>query len=70
MYPTIKAEMGRKGMTIVDLSNATGIRYQTLSEKLRGNYQITVQEAMSIKSALGVDIPLEELFEKKEKELV
>lgn len=66
MYPTIKAEMGRKGMTIVDLSNATGIRYQTLSEKLRGNYQITVQEAMSIKSALGVDIPLEELFEKKE----
>ena len=66
MYPTIKAEMGRKGMTIVDLSNATGIRYQTLSEKLRGNYQITVQEAMSIKSALGVDSPLEELFEKKE----
>lgn len=66
MFPNIKAELARKGMTIVDLSNATGIRYQTLWCKLKGDYQFTVQEAISIKSAIGVDMPLEELFEKKE----
>ena len=52
-------------MTLVDLASATGIRYQTLSEKLRGNYQVTVTEAVAIKKALGVKTPLEVLFEKK-----
>lgn len=66
MYPNIKAEMARKGMTIVDLSNATGIRYQTLSEKLRGNYSITINEAITIKDALKVKTPIEVLFERRE----
>ena len=66
MYPNIKAELARKDMTMVDLSNATGIRYQTLVSKLKGNYQVTIPEAISIKQALRVDMPLEVLFEKKE----
>lgn len=66
MYPVIKEAMEKKHMTLVDLASATGIRYQTLSEKLRGNYQITVTEAVAIKKALGVKTPLEVLFEKKE----
>ena len=66
MYPVIKEAMEKKHMTLVDLANATGIRYQTLSEKLRGNYQVTVTEAVAIKKALGVKTPLEVLFEKKE----
>ena len=65
MYPVIKEAMEKKHMTLVDLASATGIRYQTLSEKLRGNYQVTVTEAMAIKKALGVRTPLEVLFEKK-----
>ena len=66
MYPVIKEAMEKKHMTLVDLASATGIRYQTLSEKLRGNYQVTVAEAVAIKKALGVKTPLEVLFEKKE----
>lgn len=66
MYPVIKEAMEKKHMTLVDLASATGIRYQTLSEKLRGNYQVTVTEAMAIKKALGVKTPIEVLFEKKE----
>ena len=62
MYENLRAEIARKGMTIVELSNATGIRYQTLSEKLRGNSQFTVKEAKAIKSALAVDMPIDELF--------
>lgn len=68
MYPVIKEAMEKKHMTLVDLASATGIRYQTLSEKLRGNYQVTVTEAVAIKKALGVKTPLEVLFEKKEAE--
>ena len=66
MFPNIKAELARKEMTIVDLSNATGIRYQTLWCKLKGDYQFTVDEAMRIKQAIGVDMPIEELFERKD----
>lgn len=65
MYPVIKETMEKKRISLRDLASATGIRYQTLSEKLRGNYQITVPEAFAIKKALGVKTPLEVLFEKK-----
>ena len=62
MYANVKAELARKNMTMVDLSNMTGIRYQTLADKIRGGSVMTVDEAMKIKEALGVDMPIEELF--------
>lgn len=62
MYANVKAELARKNMTMVDLSNKTGIRYQTLADKIRGGSNLTVDEAMRIKEALGVDMPIEELF--------
>lgn len=65
MYENVRVELARKNMTLVELSVATGIRYQTLSEKLRGNSELTLKEAVSIKNALGVDMPLEELFTTK-----
>ena len=63
MYSNVKAELARRSMTIVDLSNKTGIRYQTLVDKINGKYPLTFDEAKTIKSALDVDLPLEELFE-------
>lgn len=63
MYSNVKAEAARKNMTMVDLSVKTGIRYQTLVDKVNGKFPITVEEAKKIKSALAVDIPLDELFE-------
>lgn len=62
MYANVKAELARKNMTIVDLSAKTGIRYQTLADKIRGDSILTVDEALKIKEALGVDMPIEELF--------
>lgn len=62
MYVNVKAELARKNMTIVDLSNATGIRYQTLADKIRGDTVLTVDDALKIKQALKVDMPIEELF--------
>jgi transcriptional regulator with XRE-family HTH domain len=63
MYSNVKAEMARKNMSAVDLSEKTGIRYQTLVDKINGKSPVTVDEAKRIKSALQVSIPLEELFE-------
>lgn len=63
MYSNVKAELARKNQTLVDLSAKTGIRYQSLVDKINGKYPITFEEARKIKSALGIDISLEELFE-------
>lgn len=63
MYVKLKEELKRQHLTIVDLSKMTDIKYLTLWHKLRGNYPITLEEAKSIKEALAIDTPLEELFE-------
>ena len=63
MYSNVKAELARKNMSVVDLSNKTGIRYQTLVHKINGNTPLNLDEAKAIKTALAVDITLEELFE-------
>jgi len=62
MYSNVKAELARQNLSVVDLSNKTGIRYQTLIEKLNGKYPLTLDEAKKIKAALGVDLSMEELF--------
>lgn len=62
MYKNVKVEMVRQDMTLVDLSMESGIRYQTLSEKLRGNLPIKFDEAVAIKRALHSEMTLEELF--------
>ena len=62
MFETLRAEMARKNKTIMELSEATGIRYQTLSEKLRGKSPLTLKEAAEIKTALDLDMSIEELF--------
>lgn len=65
MYANVKAEMARKNMTAIELSNKTGIRYQSLANKINGKSPVTLDEAKTIKTALDVDIPLDVLFEVK-----
>lgn len=65
MYSNVKAELARQNKTVVDLAESTGIRYQTLTHKLRGTSEFTLAEAIKVKGALGVDIPLETLFSRK-----
>lgn len=65
MYANVKAEMARKNMTAIELSNKTGIRYQSLANKINGKSPVTLDEAKTIKTALDVDIPLDVLFETK-----
>lgn len=63
MYPNLKAEMARGKFTLEYVSKKLGISISTLSQKLQGKYPITLAEAKKIKEIIGVDIPLEILFE-------
>ena len=65
MYPNLKAELARKGIKLTELSQTTGIPYQTLTSKMSGKTQFTYKETLLIKKALEIDLPLEELFETK-----
>lgn len=70
MYENVRVELARQNIGLIDLLELVNqildadhqIRYQTLSEKLRGNSPLLLREAIAIKKALGVDMPLEELF--------
>lgn len=63
MYMNVKAELARSNSNLVELSTKTGIRYQSLVNKINGKQPLTFDEAKAIKSALDVEIPLESLFE-------
>lgn len=66
MFPNLRAEMSRKKITLEMLAEGLGLAISTVSQKLNGKYPITFDEAKKIKSILGVDIPLEILFEEVE----
>ena len=63
MFKNVDAELKRKGMTRGDLAKKLNLTPSTMSLKLNGKTHITLNEAMRIKKILGVDIPLEILFE-------
>lgn len=52
MYKEVNVELARQGMSKKTLSEKTGIRYQTLLEKLLGRYPITFDECLAIKKCI------------------
>lgn len=66
MYGNVKAEIARRNMTALSLSEKTGIRYQTLTAKLAGASPITIKEAKAIRDALNPDLSIDELFDDEE----
>jgi len=63
MFSTLKAEMARQDINIGQLAEKTGIPRQRLASKINGTRKLLMNEAVSIKKALGIDMPLETLFE-------
>lgn len=66
-YPNFEAEKARKSLTLEMIASDPRIdcTVSTLSLKLNGKFALTFPEALAIKDILGVDIPLEVLFEEK-----
>ena len=62
MYPYLKSEMAKRSISLLDLAELTGIRYQTLAQTAQGKSFFKVEEAMKIKEAIGTDMPIDDLF--------
>ena len=49
MFPNLRAEMARNGLTLKTLSEKTGIKYETLKLKAKGTTEFVLPEMQSIK---------------------
>lgn len=72
MYPNLKAEIARSGLTyneILERGKKDGrldCTVSTLSLKINGKAEFTFNESMALRDIIGSDLPMEELYEKKE----
>lgn len=62
MYPNLNAEISRKNITIEDMAKAIDKSVNTMYAKLRGQYPITLTEAVKIKTCIGTNLSLDVLF--------
>lgn len=70
MYRNLQAEMARNDISRRKLSELTGIKYSTISDKLNGKTKFDFDEALKIKTVAFPNLTLEYLFHKDERELM
>lgn len=59
-----------KGVSLVDMADVLGVRYQTVSDKIQGKYDFKFSEAVVIKKKFFPEYEIEFLFqEEREKQL-
>lgn len=63
MYLNLEAEFKRKNVKRADIAAVLDCNISTVVKKMAGDTQFTFVEVCKIKKFLGVDIPLETLFE-------
>ena len=63
IYPNLGAELARRQMTQEKLAEMLSVDSSTISLKLTGKRGLTLNEARDIKNILGVNMPLDELFD-------
>lgn len=63
MHKNLRAEMARKGITMVDISNFLNVRYATVNDKVNGKYRFYYDEALKIKRHFFPECNIEYLFE-------
>nr|DAF01833.1 MAG TPA: DNA binding protein [Caudoviricetes sp.] len=67
-YPNLKAEIARSGLTyseILERGKEDGrldCTISTLSLKINGKAEFTLNESIALKDIIGTDLPLNELF--------
>lgn len=62
IYPNLRAEMAKQGISQAELADRLGKGVPTMSLKLNGKSPITLDEALSIKKALKTRLSIEALF--------
>ena len=64
MYKRVEAGMVLTGVDKKELARVIGVSYNTLLQKLRGDSDFTLNEALKIKEAINSSDPIELLFER------
>lgn len=62
MYPNLEAEITRHGIKKSEIAKAIGRTYGTLTQKLRGKYPLTWDEATAIHETFFSDFDIKYLF--------
>lgn len=65
VYAQVMVQMFMKGWNMRQLAEETDISYVSLRRKLRGESPFLLEEAIKVRSALAVQMPLDTLFEKR-----
>ena len=68
MYRNLMAEIARAKISQADIAHKLGITPTTLSLKLNGKSNLTLDECVKIKKILGVTDSVEYLFQTEEDE--
>lgn len=66
LYPNLKAEMARKGISYKAISESAGISMRTFNNRLRGEQEFTWPEVLAIHETFFADLDLKYLFQKKD----
>lgn len=51
-----------KGVTLVDMADFLGVRYQTVSDKIQGKYPFTFEETLKLQKEFFAEYDLVYLF--------
>jgi len=65
MFENLKAEMARRGISIMDISRELNYVYETLRNKFNGNTEWSRSEMFAIKNKYFPNKSIEYLFKKK-----
>ncbi len=61
-FPLLETEMIKRGIFKRDISKLLGVELSTLSYKINGKREFTLDEALAIWNEWFRDIPVDELF--------
>lgn len=68
MFPNLRAEIARRNLSVAGLARLIGMKQTTMSDKYHGRSNFSLDDAIKIKEALGLDMSIEELFQKDEED--
>lgn len=69
MFPNVRAEMARQGITLSVLAEKMEMGLTALSNRMNGKVPFTYDEAIEMKEILCPNFSLEYLMEKREEEI-
>ena len=64
VYPYLEASMDEKDVKVGEIARLLGVRYATVTDKMKGRRPITLEEAKRIRNKFFPEKSLDDLFER------